>query len=111
MDNRVKIAAAAALVIAVAVAALALTGVWPGQSAADRERSRALYAQAETALAGGDQDAALTVLNDSIRLDAQNDALRARASLLVARQDYDGALRDLNKAIGRGGGLAASYSL
>jgi tetratricopeptide (TPR) repeat protein len=111
MDNRLKLAAAAALVVGVAVLALALTGVWPGPSAADRERSRALYAQAGTALQSGDQDGALRALSESIRLDPQNDALRMRASLHVARNDYDAALRDLNKVISRGGGLAANYSL
>jgi tetratricopeptide (TPR) repeat protein len=111
MDNRLKIAAGAALVIGAGLAALVLSGVWPGPSAADRAHARASYAQAQTALQSGDQDVALTSLNDSIRLDVQNDALRARASLLLARNDFDGALRDLNKVIDRGGGLAETYSM
>lgn len=104
------IAAAVVLAAGAGLAALVLTGVWPGPSEADRERSRALYAQAESQLAA-DPDAALAALDESIRLDAQNDALRMRASLYVSRGNYDGALRDLDKVIGRRGGLAVTYSL
>lgn len=92
------------------LAALVLTGTWPGPSAADRERSRALFTEAQAQMQNGDSDAALQSLNESIRLDTQNDALRLRSSAFIARGDFDGALRDLNKVISRGGGLAANYS-
>lgn len=109
--NRVVLAAIAALVlIGGAVATLMLLGIWPGPSEADRARARTLFAQAQTAQQGGDQDAALHALNESIDLDAQNDALRLRASVLLARGDFEGALHDLDRVISRGGGLAANYS-
>src|SRR5262245_41512585 len=79
MGNWWKVAAAVALVIGVVVAGLAVTGIWPGPSAADRQRARAHYAQAEVHLQAGDRDAALQSLSESIRSDPQSDALRRRA--------------------------------
>ncbi|HVK81952.1 MAG TPA: DUF4189 domain-containing protein, partial [Verrucomicrobiae bacterium] len=105
-----KLAAAAAVVVAGGVLALVFLGIWPGPSEVDRQRARTFFAQAETAYQSADADAALAALNESIDLDAQNDALRLRANVLLARGEFDGALRDLDKVIGRGGGLAANYS-
>jgi tetratricopeptide (TPR) repeat protein len=104
------IAAGIVLVLGAGLAALVLTGAWPGPSAADRERSRALFAEAQTLVQNGDQDAALAALNQSIELDSQNDALRLRSSLHIGRNDFDAALRDLDKVISRGGGLSENYS-
>lgn len=111
MGNLLKLAAVIVVVAGVAVGVLAYMGIWPGPSAADRERARTLFAQAQTELEAGDQEAALNSLTESIRLAPQNDALRARASIHIARSDFDSALRDMDKAIGRGSALAADYSL
>lgn len=99
------------VLIAAGVGYLAWSGRWPGPSAADQERARALRAEAETQLQAGDQDAALASLNQSIDLAPQNDALRARASIHIARNDFGNAERDISKAISRGNALAADYSL
>lgn len=111
MGNLWKIAAALALVIGIGIAALVLTGIWPGPSAADQERARALQVEAQAQLQAGDQDAALASLNESIDLAPQNDALRTRASIHIARNDFENAERDISKAISRGNALAADYSL
>lgn len=109
--NRVLLAAIAALVlVGGAVAALVLLGIWPGPSEAERAQARTLFAQAEAAYQSGNQDLALNALNESIVLHTQNEALRLRSSALMTRGDFDGALRDLDKLISRGGGLAANYS-
>jgi Tfp pilus assembly protein PilF len=111
MGNLWKIAAALALVIGIGVAALVFTGIWPGPSAADQERARALQVEAQAQLQAGDQDAALASLNESIDLAPHNDALRTRASIHIARNDFENAERDISKAISRGNALAADYSL
>jgi tetratricopeptide (TPR) repeat protein len=110
MAYRLKLAAGALALLIGGGLALVLLGIWPGPSEADRQRAREHFAEAETAYQSGDQQAALTALNESIDLDAQNDALRLRANVLLARGEFDAALRDLDKLIGRGGGLAANYS-
>lgn len=110
MSIWLKLAAGALVLIACGVLALVLLGIWPGPSDVDRARARELFAQAEAAYQSGDQAAALMALNESIDLDAQNDALRLRSNVLLARGEFDAALRDLDKVIGRGGGLAANYS-
>jgi tetratricopeptide (TPR) repeat protein len=110
MNNRLKLALGAGLLIAVAAAGFFVYGAISAPSAADKQRSRALFAQAQTELEAGDQDAALGSLNQSIRLDEQNDALRVRSSILIARSEFDAALADLDKVISRRGGLAENYS-
>jgi tetratricopeptide (TPR) repeat protein len=110
MNNGLKLALGAGLVIAVAAAGYFAYGVMSAPSAADVERSRQLFTQAQTDLESGAQDAALNALNESIRLDEQNDALRARSSILIARGEFDDALADLDKVISRRGGLAENYS-
>lgn len=104
------IAAAAVLAVGGGLAALVLTGTWPGPSEADRERSRELFAQAQTQMQSGDQQAALASLDQSIDLDVQNDALRLRVSIYMAQRNFDAALRDLDTVISRRGGLAENYS-
>lgn len=111
MGNLLKVAAAIVLLAGIGVGVLAYMGIWPGPSAADRERSRTLFTQAQTELEAGDQEAALSTLSESIRLAPQNDALRSRASIHIARGDFDGALDDMNKVVGRGNALAVDYSL
>ncbi|HYD86337.1 MAG TPA: DUF4189 domain-containing protein [Vitreimonas sp.] len=111
MGKRVMLALAAALLFGGAIAAVFFFDLRLPASAADRERAGALFDQAQSALETGDQNAALQALNESTRLDGQNHALRTRATLLVGRGDYDGALRDLDKLIRSGGGLSANYSL
>ncbi|MBI3439187.1 MAG: DUF4189 domain-containing protein [Proteobacteria bacterium] len=112
MDNRVKLVAIAVLVIgAGVVAALVLNGVWPGPSAADRERSRLLAAQAQTQLRGGDQAAALRSLDSAIRAAPDDSALRARASIYSDRNNFDAAARDMDKLIGHGAATAADYGM
>ncbi|MEZ6022378.1 MAG: DUF4189 domain-containing protein [Hyphomonadaceae bacterium] len=103
-------AVAAALCVGAGVFALVWFEIRPGASAADRAQSRALLVEAEAAVESGDFDAALRSLDESIRLDVQNDALRARAAVHVARRDFDNAQRDLDRVIRRGGGLAETYS-
>jgi len=110
MNNGMKIALGAGLLVAIGTAAYFIYGAISAPSAADVERSRQLFEQAEAAIESGDQEAALNALNESIRLDSQNDALRLRAPILIARGDYDGALRDLDQVISRRGGLAETYS-
>ncbi|MBC7769165.1 MAG: DUF4189 domain-containing protein [Phycisphaerales bacterium] len=107
------IAALGALVVGGGVLALVLTGVWPGPSEADRQRARLLLVTAEEQNNGGDQDAALQSLTNSIALAPQVEALRLRASIYVARGEFDGAERDLDQLVsGRGrSALAADYSL
>jgi|GEM_PF-3213502 len=105
------IGAVVALAAVAGVSALVWSGAWPGPSDVERAQARAYFFEAEQYAATGHQDAALASLDNSVRLDPQNDALRLRATLLVARADYDGALRDLDKVISRGGGLSANYSL
>lgn len=104
------IAAVIALVVGAVLAALALTGTWPGPSAADRERAQALFTEAQALVQAGDQDAALASLTQSIDLAPQNDALRSRASIYIARNDIEAAARDYDKVISRRGALAADYS-
>lgn len=111
MKNAWLIAVVAVVIIAGGVGALAWLGIWPGPSAADQERAHALHAEAQTQLQAGDQDAALASLNEAIDLAPQNEALRARASIHIARNDFESAERDISKAIGRGNALAADYSL
>jgi hypothetical protein len=106
------IAALGALIVGGGALALVLTGVWPGPSTADRQQARLLFVTAEEQYRGGDQDAALQSLTDSIALAPQTEALRMRASLYVARREFDAAERDLDALISRGGAsvLAADYS-
>lgn len=111
MGNKVMLALTAVAVVGAAIAAVFFFDLRLPASAADQQRAGALFDQSQTALEGGDQDAALQALNDSISLDPQNHALRSRASLLVARGEYDPALRDLDRLMRRGGGLAENYSL
>ncbi|WP_135213018.1 hypothetical protein [Vitreimonas flagellata] len=89
MSIWLKLAAGALVLIACGVLALVLLGIWPGPSDVDRARARELFAQAEAAYQSGDQAAALMALNESIDLDAQNDALRLRSNVLLARGDCD----------------------
>jgi hypothetical protein len=111
MDNRMKWAAAAILVVGASVIALVLTGIWPGPSAADRQRSRLLSAQAQTQLQTGNQVAALRSLDEAIRSAPEDEALRARASIYAGRNNFDGASRDMDKVVGHGAALAGDYSM
>lgn len=111
MNIWIKIAAAFVLLAVGGVATLVLTGIWPGPSAVDQARAGTLIAQAQTQLTSGDQDAALQSLTESIDLAPQNDALRTRASIYIARSDFDAALRDMDKIVSRRNALATDYSL
>lgn len=110
MAKRVIVAVAATLVLGAGLAALVFSGVWPGPSAEDRQRSLLLTTQAEEQLRSGDQDAALASLSTALRSAPLDSALRLRASIYIARNDAEAALRDANALIRRGGGLAADYS-
>lgn len=111
MSNWWKVIAAVVLVAGFGVAALAWLGIWPAPSAADRERALTLFGQAKAQLQNGEEDAARRLLDESIRLAPQNSSLRMRASMSLARNDFDSALRDMNNVIGRGSALAVDYSL
>ncbi|MEZ5957487.1 MAG: DUF4189 domain-containing protein [Hyphomonadaceae bacterium] len=109
--NMLVVAGIAAIVlIGAGVGALVWLGVWPGPSAADQERARTLFTEAQAQLQSGDQDTALTSLNQSIDLAPQNDALRARAAIHIGRNDIEAASRDYDRIIRRSGALAADYS-
>lgn len=110
MNKLVVAAIAAVVLIGAGVGAVVWLGIWPGPSAADQERARVLFTEAQAQLQRGDQDTALTSLNESIRLAPQNDALRTRAAIYIGRNDIEAASRDYNKIIGRRGALAADYS-
>lgn len=103
--------AAAFVVIGGVLAALVLMGGWPPPSTAEREQARAMFAEAQAQIQSGDQDAALESLSQSIDLAPQNDALRERASIYIARNDIEAATRDMDKLVRRGNALASDYSL
>lgn len=111
MDNRLKIAAAAVVILGLGVGALVFSGVLNAPTAAERGQARTLTAQAQTAYEGGDQDAALQALDQAVELANEDEALRLRASIYVARANYDGALGDISRVIGRGSAGPGDYSL
>lgn len=110
MNKGVVLAIVAVVVVGAGIAALAWLGIWPGPSAADRERAAALVAEAQAQVQRNEQDAALNSLNESIRLAPQNEALRMRASILMGRNDIEAAVTDYDRIIRRSGALAADYS-
>lgn len=111
MDNRLKIAAAAVVIIGLGIGALVFAGVLNAPTAAERGQARTLTAQAQTAYDSGDQDAALQALDQAVELANEDEALRLRASIYVARANYDGALSDISRVIGRGSAGPGDYSL
>lgn len=110
MAKRVMMVAGVVLALAAGAAALVLSGVRPPPSAAAREEAQALYDQAQSASEAGDRAGALTALDQAIGLDARADALRLRASLRIGARDFDGAQRDLDRAIGQGDPFPEDYS-
>lgn len=111
MKTWMIVAAALVVLVAGGVAKFVLTGPWPMPSAADQARARELFAQSQSQLESGDQDGAFRSLDDSIRIAPQNDALRSRASIYIARGDFANATQDMNRIVNRGSALAADYSL
>lgn len=99
------------VVLAGVALALAACDLRPPASAADRERAGALATQAQTQLQSGDQGAALQALDESIRLDPQPGPLRARAAIRMARNEFDGALADMDGVIRSRTATAADFSL
>src|SRR5690349_7849191 len=104
MKTWMKVAAGAVLLAVIGIGALVYLRIWPGPSAADRQHARLLTMQAETQLRAGNQEAALTALNRAIAAAPDDAALRMRASVHMARNNFDGALHDINDVIGHGAG-------
>lgn len=105
------VAAALAVLVVGGLAAFFGLGLRFAPSAADQARARELFAQSQTQLENGNKDAAFRMLDDSIRLAPQNDALRSRASIFIARGDFENATQDMSRIANRGNALATDYSL
>jgi tetratricopeptide (TPR) repeat protein len=112
MRNWWLFAGIALLLAGAGAAGLVWTDVWRlGPTDAERAQSRTLFVQAQTQLQSGNQDAALHALTVSIRLAPQDDALRARASIYLARRDFNGAMHDVDAVLAHGRAVAGDYSL